>query len=100
MISDKEEVKYRYYGFMVGKSLSSGAVSQAQVDELWRYLSAESREFAVTQDKPDESNDTKQLKNASVREAVKAYEAKLTALLVGKGGKGDPKGGKGGSQRG
>ena len=100
MISDKEEVKYRYYGFMVGKNLSSGAVSQAQVDELWRYLSAESREFAVTQDKPDESDDTKKVKNANVREIVSTIEAKVAAALVAKGGKGDPKGGKGDPQAG
>ncbi|CAK0788136.1 unnamed protein product, partial [Prorocentrum cordatum] len=46
MVESDQEVKHRYYGFLVFHGLSGGVCTQAQVDELWRYLSAEAREFA------------------------------------------------------
>ena len=83
IVSEEEEVKHRYFGFMVHKNLSSGSVSQAQVDELWRYLSAESREFAESVEKLNDAKETKEAK-----------EARVAAALAAKGAKGDPKGGR------
>ena len=88
IVQEKEEVKHRYFGVLVQKNLNSGSVSQAQVDELWRYLSAESREFAESVDKTADSEESKKAK--------KAEAAALAAALAAKsgGGKGGPKGGK------
>ena len=37
---------HRYYDFLVQSGISGSHVTQGQVDTLWRYLSAEAREFA------------------------------------------------------
>ena len=93
MVDDKEDVTHRYYGFMVQNNLTSGSVSQAQVDELWRYLSAESREFSATSKKDEDD-----AKKAQAAQAAAAFAAKNNG---GKGdpnkNKGDPKGGGAGS---
>ncbi|CAK0858473.1 unnamed protein product [Prorocentrum cordatum] len=85
MLESNEEVKHRYFGFLVTRGLSGGVANQAQVDELWRYLSAEAREFADAAPQKDDPA------------AKLAIERRLKGEPKGhpKGGKGDPKGGKG-----
>ncbi|CAK0837207.1 unnamed protein product [Prorocentrum cordatum] len=85
MLESNEEVKHRYFGFLVTRGLSGGVANQAQVDELWRYLSAEAREFADAAPQKDDPA------------AKLAIERRLKGGPNGhpKGGKGDPKGGKG-----
>ncbi|CAK0867649.1 unnamed protein product [Prorocentrum cordatum] len=85
MLESNEEVKHRCFGFLVTRGLSGGVANQAQVDELWRYLSAEAREFADAAPQKDDPA------------AKLAIERRLKGEPKGhpKGGKGDPKGGKG-----
>ena len=85
MIEEHKKVEFRHHAFCVKNNLSGGIPTQAQVDELWRYLSSEAREFAASTNKPEDE------------ELQKTKEAKIVQAAIaakGLGGKGDPKGGK------
>ncbi|CAK0910095.1 unnamed protein product, partial [Prorocentrum cordatum] len=83
MLESNEEVRHRYFGFLVTRGLSGGVANRAQVGELWRYLSAEAREFADAVPQKDDPA------------ARLAMERHTRGDPKGnpKGGKGDPKGG-------
>ena len=81
MLEENEKVKFRYHAFCVKNGLSGGIATQAQVDELWRYLNAEAREFNEIPGK------------AEVDAKAAARLAALKGDPKGKGKKGD-KGGK------
>ncbi|CAK0886282.1 unnamed protein product [Prorocentrum cordatum] len=89
MLEKDQEVKHWYFAFIVSRNMTGGLISQAQVDELWRYLPAEAREFAGA------GPDKEKLDPAA--KAARAEAARLARASKGdpKGGKGDPKGGKG-----
>ena len=97
MVEENKKVEFRYHAFCVKNGLSGGIPTQAQLDELWRYLSSEAREFAASPDKPEEP-DLVKAKEAKLVQAALAAAAKAAAKGDPKGGKdpkakGDPKGG-------
>ena len=103
MVEENKKVEFRYHAFCVKNGLSGGIPTQAQVDELWRYLSSEAREFAASPDKPEDP-DLANAKEAKIVQAALAAAAKASANGDPKGGKdpkgkGDPKGGGTGGRR-
>ena len=101
MVEVDQEVKFRYHGYLVARGLSGGVATQGQVDELWRYLSSESREF-IGSKKQDESIEAKMLAEAKALFAKgnpKGGKGDPTRTTAPKGdqtgARGDPKGGKG-----
>ena len=95
LIKVDAEVTHKYYTFLVTQGISGSTVTQPQVDTLWRYLSAESREFADAEPTPkDEEKAKAKLLKTQQQEQQAAVAAALAAKAKGKGGK-DDKGGKG-----
>ena len=71
--------------------ISGGTVSQQQVDTLWRYLSAESREYADTEVPEDGKVEAKLLRKQQQQQ--QQQQAADAAALLAKGG------GRGGQRR-
>ena len=101
MVDVDQEVKFRYHGYLVARGLSGGVATQGQVDELWRYLSSESREF-IGSKRQDESIEARMLAEAKALFAKgdpKGGKGDPTRTTAPKGdptgARGDPKGGKG-----